>query len=143
MKCNLPHSRPVEIKMMTPMIDIIFLLLVFFVCTANFAPPEEILPMDATLPGSAPAEMMLPDPVDIDVVLIQISFEREPYWLINEANHCSTLYEVRNVLRLLCDLRADIPVIIASADNVPTENVIDVYDVCRLTGLSRIQFAVE
>ena len=135
-----PSSRvkPAELRM-TPMIDVIFLLLIFFVCTANFKPPEEMLPIDATLPGSVTAEVVLPDPVDLDVVLIQITFDREPHWQI-EGNHCSTLHEVHNILRLIRDVKADIPVIIEPADNVPVGKVIDVYDVCRRAGLFRIQF---
>ena len=127
---------------MTPMIDVIFLLLVFFVCTANFKPPEEILPMDSTLPGDMVAEMVLPDPVNLDVVLIQIFFDREPHWQI-EGNQCSSLQEVQNILRLVRDVKADIPVIIESAENVPMEKVIDIYDICRRVGLSRIQFAAD
>jgi biopolymer transport protein ExbD len=125
---------------MTPMIDVIFLLLIFFVCTANFMPPEEMLPIDSTLPGNVTTEVVLPDPVDLDVVLIQISFDREPHWQI-EGNHCSTLQEVQNILRSIRDVKANIPIIIESADNVPTGKVIDVYDACRRVGLSRIQFA--
>ena len=125
---------------MTPMIDVIFLLLIFFVCTASVKPPEEILPVDSTLPGSVAADMMLPNPVDLDVVFIQILFDQEPRWQI-EGNHCSALPEVQHILRSIQGVKADIPVIIESADNVPIENVIDIYDICRRVGLSRIQFA--
>ena len=122
------------------MIDVIFLLLIFFVCTANFMPPEEILPMDTTLPGSVVAETVLPDPINLDTVLIQVFFDPAVRWQI-EGNHCQALHEVQNVLRLLMNVKPDIPVIIESAENVPMENVIDVYDVCRRIGLSRIQFS--
>ena len=125
---------------MVPIIDVIFLLLVFFICTANFHPVEEMLPMDTTLPGSVAVEMVLPDPVNLDVVLIQISFDQEPHWQI-EGNQCRSLHEVQNLLQQIRDIRDDIPVIIESADNVPMENVIDVYDICRRVGLTRIQFA--
>ena len=126
---------------MTAMIDVMFLLLIFFICTTHINPLEETLPMDMTLPGSVVAEVALPDPTDLDIVLIQISFDRVPYWQI-EGNRCSSLHEVQNILRMIRDVRADIPVIIESAENVPMENVIDTYDVCRSARLSRIQFAV-
>ena len=42
---------PLEVKM-APMIDVIFLLLIFFVCTASFHPPEQVLPTRLSLPGS-------------------------------------------------------------------------------------------
>ena len=139
MKHKLHRTKPAELQM-TPIIDVIFLLLIFFMCTAQFYPPEEILPMETTLPGNVPAEVVLPDPVNLDTVLIQISFDQEPRWKI-EGNKCSTLHEVENILRLLQNTKPDIPVIIESADVVPIEEVIDVYDLCRFVGLSRIQFA--
>lgn len=141
MKYNPPRPKPAELKM-TPMIDVIFLLLVFFVCTANFKPPEQILPMETVLPGSVIAEIVLPDPVNLDVVLVQIFFDKQPHWQI-EGNRCSALGEVQNILRLIREIKPDVPVIVESADSVPMENVIDVYDICRRVGLFRIQFAAD
>jgi biopolymer transport protein ExbD len=46
-------------------------------------------------------------------------------------------------LQLIREVNDDIPVIIESADNVPMEKVIDVYDVCRQVGLLRIHFAAH
>ena len=140
MKYKLPRSKPIELRMMTPMIDVIFLLLVFFVCTANFMPPEQVLPMKSTLPGNVVADWVLPDPVNLDNVCIQIFFEHELHWQI-EGNRCSTLRDVQSILRLIRDVKPDIPIIIESADNVPMENVIDIHDVCRSIGLSHIQFS--
>ena len=139
MKYTSPRRKPAELRM-TPMIDVIFLLLIFFVCTANFKPPEEMLPVDSTMPGSVSTEAVLPDPVDLDFVRIQIAFDPVPHWQI-EGNHCSTFHEVQNILLLYREAKPDIPVILESADNVPTSNVVDVYDVCRRVGLTQIQFA--
>ena len=44
------HGR-LDVKM-TPMIDVIFLLLIFFVCTARFRASEEVLPTSLSLPGA-------------------------------------------------------------------------------------------
>ena len=124
---------------MTPMIDVIFLLLIFFVCTANFMPLEELLSMDTTLPGDVPVEIVLPNPVDLDVVVVQIFFDGTPHWQI-EGNQPATLHEVQVILRVIQNIKPDIPVIIESADNVPMENVIDICDICRRLGLEP-QFA--
>ena len=140
MKYHSPSQKPPELRMMTPMIDVIFLLLVFFVCTANFTPPEEMLPLETMLPGNVHAEVLLPELEHLDVVLIQIIFDNELRWQI-EGNLCLSLRDVQQVLRQIGDVKPDIPVIIESADAVPIENVIDVYDVCRQIGLTRIQFA--
>ena len=141
MKFKQHRTKPAELQM-TPIIDVIFLLLIFFMCTAHFYPPEEILPMNTTLPGSLAAEVVLPDPVNLDTVLIQIFFDPKTRWKI-EGNQCSTLHEVENILWLLRKAKPDIPVIIESADVVPVEKVIDVYDLCRLLELSRVQFAAQ
>ena len=141
MKCRIPQIKPAELKM-TAMIDVIFLLLVFFVCTANFYPPEEILPMDTTLPGDVATGTVLPDPVNLDVIRVQIFFDRGPHWQI-EGNQCTAIREVQDILQQFWNAKPDIPVIIESTENVPMENVIGVYDVCRRVGLSRIQFAAD
>ena len=127
---------------MTPMIDVIFLLLVFFVCTANFVPLEKLLPMDTTLPGEVASEFEQPDPDEMDFVVVQIFFDQQPYWQI-EDNHPATLQGVQDILRQIRDIKPDIPVIIESADNVPIENVIDIYDICRRLGLTNVQFAAD
>ena len=139
MKHTPPRPKPIGIHM-TPMIDVIFLLLIFFVCTANFMPLEKLLPMDATLPGDVSTDFELPDPVEMDVVVVKIFFDQQPYWQI-EGNQPATLHGVRNILQQIRDIKPDIPVIIDSADNVPMENVIDIYDVCRRLGLTNVQFA--
>ena len=48
---------------MTPMIDVIFLLLIFFVSTASFQAAEETLPTNLSLPGAvSDAGSILPMP---------------------------------------------------------------------------------
>jgi biopolymer transport protein ExbD len=130
-----------ELKM-TPMIDVIFLLLVFFVCTANFMPLEGILPTNMSLSGRSAVEIMLPKPENLDVARIHLTFDGSPHWQV-EGNQCRSLREVRTILQKLREIRQDIPVIIDSNENVPMEHVIDVYDVCRIAGLSQIQFAAK
>ncbi|MDR0704353.1 MAG: biopolymer transporter ExbD [Planctomycetaceae bacterium] len=130
-----------ELKM-TPMIDVIFLLLVFFVCTANFMPLEGILPTNMSLSGNSVVEIVLPKPETLDVARILLTFDGSPHWQV-EGNQCHSLREVREILQKLREIRRDIPVIIDSNENVPMEHVIDVYDVCRIAGLSQIQFAAK
>ncbi len=134
-------SKSPELKM-TPMIDVIFLLLIFFVCTANFQKLEGLLPTDMSLPGDAAMEIALPDPESLDVALVTLSYEAAPHWQV-EGNSCKTLAEVRAVLQKWRDVQADLPVILDIASNVPVEHVIDLYDACRAVGLTRIQFAAD
>ena len=64
---------------MTPMIDVVFLLLVFFVWTASFQIIEQILPsqMSAQL-GAEPTEVNEPPPeADFENVVIRIGWNGE------------------------------------------------------------------
>jgi biopolymer transport protein ExbD len=135
-----PRKTP-ELRM-TPMIDVIFLLLIFFVCTANLQQIEETLPTNMSLSGSSAVEIVLPKPENLDRIKILLTFDNVPHWKV-EGKQYGSLREVRGMLQKLCEIRQDIPVIIDSAENVPMEHVIDIYDVCRLAGLSKIQFAVK
>ena len=128
-----------ELKM-TPMIDVIFLLLIFFVCTANFKPLESVLPTNMSLTGSSAVEVVLPKPENLDVARIVLTWDGQPAWTV-EGNRCGSLRDVRSLLNRLREAKPDLPVIIDSEKNVPMEHVIDVYDAARWTGLSRIQFA--
>jgi biopolymer transport protein ExbD len=134
-------KRTPELRM-TPMIDVIFLLLVFFVCTANFQQIEGVLPTNMSLSGSSPIEIVLPKLENLDTAQIRLTFDNVPHWQI-EGNQCRSIQNVQEVLQKLREIRQDIPVIIDSSENVPMEHVIDVYDACRSAGLSRIQFAAK
>jgi biopolymer transport protein ExbD len=142
MKTVFPNRKTKSPELrMTPMIDVIFLLLVFFVCTASFVPPEGMLPTNLSQSGST-VEIILPKPEQLDIVRILLTFDQTPHWKV-EGNLCRSLQEVRQILNKLCELRQDIPVIIDSEETVPMEHVIDVYDSCRAAGLSKIQFAAK
>ena len=131
---------------MTPMIDVIFLLLIFFVCTAGFQRIENILPTHMTLPGQVQSDM---PPVeeefeDLDTIVINLRWVGDsPQWEISGRNY-NSLPEVQSLLAAIAtQVRSDLPVILDVGAVVPMENVIDLYDACRLVGLERVQFAAS
>ena len=129
---------------MTSMIDVIFLLLIFFVCTANFKPLEEQLPMNLSFPGSI-GEIVLKNPEyeDLKFAVVRISFEDdEPHWQI-EGRSCESLAEVKQVLGALAEIKLDFPIIIDSDKDTPFQHLIDVYDNCRQVGLNRVQISAK
>jgi biopolymer transport protein ExbD len=135
--------RRLDVKM-TPMIDVIFLLLIFFVCTASFQPPEEVLPTHLRMPGTteSPVEVE-PEWEDLDEIVVAILWrEGRPAWEIN-GRECAHLGEVRAVLAAMAEVKIDVPVILDVDGIVPLEHVIDVYDLCRQIGLERVQFAAS
>ncbi|MDR3232845.1 MAG: biopolymer transporter ExbD [Planctomycetaceae bacterium] len=146
MKLPLPDDiRPPQMPglNMISMIDVVFLLLVFFVCTADFAEPEENLPADASQtaqpPGSGTNAL---EAAELDTVHIEITYQDVPLWKV-EGSEYRTLQDVQDILRRLKDVQADIPVVIEPAANVPMEHVINLYDICRRIGLTRIHFEAE
>jgi len=129
---------------MTPMIDVIFLLLIFFVCTASFQAVEEILPTNLSLPGSIVSDAPIdPEVLDLEEVVVRI-FRREGrlQWQVNQQD-CGRLKEVRDKLAAVARVKVDLPVILDVDSDVPLENMIDVYDLCRQIGLERVQFAAS
>ncbi|GHT20797.1 biopolymer transporter ExbD [Planctomycetales bacterium] len=137
-----PFRRNDASLKMTSMIDVIFLLLVFFVCTANFAEPEGTLPADFSQSGNIPSETELPPPENLDIVHLKLLFNNVPSWSV-EGTPCESLQEVKNFLVRLKNVKQDIPVVLMPDKNVPMKYVIDGYDICRSVGLTKIMFAAE
>ena len=125
------------------MIDVIFLLLIFFVCTASFQLGEELLPTDLSLPGGSAVEsVVLPDPQRLEIVRLRLTYDGHPRWQV-EGNHCETAKDVRFLLGRLAAVKRTLPILIDADANVPMEDVIDLYDWSRLAGFEQIQFAAE
>ena len=129
---------------MTPMIDVIFLLLIFFVCTASFRAVEQVLPTNLLLPGAIGSEAPIdPEVADLDEIVVKILWaDGRPRWRINEKDH-DRLDDVGAVLASVARVKNDLPVILDVDGAVPLENVIDAYDLCRRIGLMKIQFAAS
>ena len=129
---------------MTPMIDVIFNLLIFFVCTVSFRPPELLLPTNLSMAGSGATSIPLPQEIAEleDVVIKVLAAEDQVNWQINDRPYAS-LAEVRDVLMAIVELQANLPVIIDAQAEVPLGSVIDLYDLCRLVGFDKVQFAAN
>jgi len=130
---------------MTPMIDVVFLLLVFFVWTASFHIAEHILPSSVSaVRGTEPSDPSTPPPEeDFDDVVIRIHWlDTQPGWRVNE-EPMTTLDDVRAALAGVAAVKPDAPVILHPDQDVPLGHVIDVYDATRLEGFEKVQFAAS
>lgn len=126
---------------MTPMIDVVFQLLIFFICTANFQILEELLPSHLLGPGSVAAAEIPPEMEDLEEVVIKVLVAQgAPRWQINERTYARR-EELQSVLVGLAQLDPGLPVILDISPDVAVGNVIDLYDLCRLAGFDKIQFA--
>ena len=128
---------------MTPLIDVVFLLLIFFVCTASFQAAEEVLPTSLSISGAtAPQSAVEPDP-NLDRVIVKIRGDGSDIrWIVNDEPYRG-LDEVRGVLAAVAQIDPTLPVILDVGPAIALGNVIDVYDICRLAGFEKIQFAAS
>lgn len=126
---------------MTSMIDVVFLLLIFFICTASFQVLESTLPTSLEAVGSSVAEPPIDFEQPTDRVIVKLSLAGDAVaWLVNDQPYGS-LKEVHAVLRQVASIDNGLPVIVDADGAVPLGDVIDIYDVCRLAGFVKIQFA--
>ncbi|QGJ71504.1 Biopolymer transporter ExbD [Planctomycetales bacterium 10988] len=137
------EQRSLELKM-TPLIDVVFLLLIFFVCTTSFQPPEEMLPTQLMTAGSQAVLESLDIPEDAhEPIVIKLHTGPElPAWEV-QGQGVQELCRLREMLAGLGSIRADLPIVLDADGNVPLGNVVEVYDLCRLVGFSQIQFAAD
>ncbi len=130
---------------MTPMIDVVFLLLIFFICTASFQIVEQTLPSSVQLELPAGSEMVetSDETEDIDPVFIHIGWKTSgPSWSIN-GQPCAHLQILEQKLSALSKIESTVPLILDIDPNVPLGDAIYTYDLGRKSGFSKIQFAAD
>lgn len=131
---------------MTPMIDVVFLLLVFFVWTASFQIVEQVLPsqLSAAAGNAATTDNEPPPPdADFDEVVIEVGWNgSQPTWLIND-DVVESLAAVRERLRLIASIKADAPIFVLPDPAAPMLHVIDVYDAARLERFEKVKLAIR
>jgi biopolymer transport protein ExbD len=146
MRAPMGHRDRNQTVQMTPMIDVVFQLLIFFICTASFAKLEELLPTHMLAPGTAQSSLEQPPTQEHEPILVRIGLaEGRPTWEI-AGRQLGSLAEVRGVLGTLggvAALRQNLPVRLMVAGDVPLGDVIDVYDLCLGIGFEKIQFAAN
>ena len=139
------RQNGVDVKM-TPMIDVVFLLLVFFVWTSSFQIVEQILPSSISAPsaaGTSAENVPPPEDFDFEQIVIRLLWQGDhPAWTINDAPLAS-LAEVRARLAAIGQIKRDAPVILDPDPAAPLGHVIDLYDAARLENFQRVQFAAS
>ena len=132
---------------MTPMIDVVFQLLIFFVCTVSFQKQEQSLqatPKASAAKGSGGTQQQIPPELEdlrqVDVLLRRTAGRTE--WLVNQ-DVCTTANAVRTRLTSLsriAEYKRIVPVVLDAADDVPLADAIDIYDLCLSLGFAKVQF---
>jgi len=132
---------------MTPMIDVIFLLLTFFVLTARFRTPEQFLPIQLPRADAAEARFGVVEPLIINVsgeegnCAVQIGQLRTVR--IDSARYAEGLADFANELTEVLSLQkrtADDPIEIRCDDYVRWDDLVKIYNVLQAAGISDITF---
>lgn len=129
---------------MTPMIDVVFLLLVFFVWTSSFQVIEYLLPSSLlSSAGSGLEAEADPERIDFERVVVHLSWrDNRRAWTVNR-RPVESLDRVRQTLDSVASINSEIPVVLDPEPDVPIGHVIDVYDIARQVGFDKVQFAAE
>lgn len=135
---------------MTPMIDVVFQLLIFFICTTSYSTIEELLPSRFATASGAQAVIVDPKELDLERLVLRgrrldgrtsWSLQDRPLGGAREVR--SQMAAVRRQMETVGTDAAALAVILDLDGDVPLGDGIDVYDVCRLEGFSKIQFAAK
>jgi len=129
---------------MTPMIDVVFLLLIFFVCAASGQSIEDLLPTEMPPAGSVEAPIAPPEE-EIPKVKLWIMLRRVDNSTVIEMNEreYDGFPPLEETLTNLAELQPENPVILDIEDDVPVGDMIRLYDNCRSVGFESISFAAE
>lgn len=134
------NRGPLEIAM-TPMIDVVFLLLVFFVWTASFQTVELLLPSQVEdVGGSAAVESLPPELQDLERIVVRIiRTGDQTTWIMNQ-QPIAAWPEIKQRLATVAAIRTNLPVTIDPDLEVSVGETIRVYDAARSVGFDQIQF---
>ena len=138
-------SKPASVdSMMTPMIDVVFLLLVFFLATSSFQRIEKALPSavaaapDVKQQGSSQTKDPPSVLTDLSDVIVRIQRPKEATNLSMEysinGEPVASLEILSNRMNGILRVRADVPIVIDPSDDVPVGEAIRVYDLAKANG---------
>ncbi len=139
MKFQRKKKEKLELSM-TPMIDVVFLLLIFFMVTTTFNRQTEV---KVTLPEAVGAEAEQ----NPRVVTLTID-EQGAYFLKDENNNphelvAQTRESLKQEIAKLAEHSKDVPFVINADDNTPTKAVITALDAAGQAGFSQITFSTQ
>jgi len=129
---------------MTPMIDIVFQLLIFFVCTVEFQRAEDVL--EANVPPLEGPGVATKSPEELDLGRIEIAIHSDEISVRFQGRTRSfpttdkdaSLAPLRRQLEVWRRIDTKIPVRIACRAEVPTGVPLQVYDLCLQVGFTDV-----
>ena len=127
---------------MTPLIDVVFQLLIFFICASTGHMKELLLPTDFRVGAIGAAET--PEfEKPLGEVWIRLKRTDESTTAFLEGREFRDLSQLDATLKALAAASTDIPVILDIEGEVPLGDVIRVYDACRAAKFRFVNFAAS
>ena len=123
------RERGAEINL-APLIDMMFILLIFFLVTTSFVRETGI---EVQRPSAAASEALSPDSI-----LVGVSADGAVYMDNQEVGLLSVRARVREHLR-----RRRVPVIVIPDRNTRSQVLLDVIGECKLAGARQVNLAAE
>lgn len=130
---------------MTSMIDVVFLLLIFFVCASAGQVRESLFPTELSA-GAIEAQEFRRQPKpfgEVWLYLRRVDGDRT----VVQVNEAGEFYAdfglLQRQLELLAAATTEIPVILDIQPDVPLGDVIRVDDICRTAGFESINYATD
>ena len=129
------HSHPITAELqLAPMIDVVFLLLIFFIVSWNFARFE--VDPDVKVPDVETSEQTSRVPGEI---IINVTGDGK----VKISNELMTPDSLYTKLSSLASRYPDQPVILRGDKSVPFKHVMTVLDTCQKSGIWNVAFAAE
>ncbi len=124
------HAQQAEIDM-TPMLDIVFIMLIFFIVTTTFVKESGI---EVNPPQAQTSQQQ-----DSATIFVAINAEGD-VWIDNR------LIDIRSVRTVIARLHAENPegtVVIQSDENARTRELVSVMDQIRMAGIDKVAIAAQ
>ena len=139
------QTGALEVKM-TPMIDVVFLLLIFFVWTSSFETPEYDLPSGlAEVPaGGSEANTQPPPPVEaFDEIVVKLLIREGLPVIEFGGQRMESVDALQTRLAEVIALGVQPPVIIDPESQVTMDRAVEAYDAACLAGADRVLYATS
>lgn len=125
------HARRESLIDISPMMDMVFILLIFFIVTSTFTRETGI---DVTKPKASSAKELARESILIGIT-------RQGTVHINETQ--VNLSSLQTILRQMMAESPDRPVIIVSDREAPSGAIVDVLDECNIAKVRKVSISAE
>lgn len=134
---------------MTPMIDVVFLLLVFFICASVGSTADKLLPAELNGNSTSSLEPLKPDVPDVwqhppVEIRIEPSLATDnPVTVFLDQQQLPGIEVLSQRLTLLAAADPATRIILNVNDDVEVQQFILIYDLCQKLKLEKVSFAVR